>query len=388
MVREDPERPGLLYAGTEFGMYVSFDDGGRWQPLQLNLPHTPVTDLKVHRGDLVASTQGRGFWILDNLSPLRQAADSVARAAVFLFRPREAVRFRYAGGFGGPESGAARSDAPQYPPYGATIDYYLATEPASLRIMILDSADFRGVRDHDHSGLQCCSLHNAREMVRFFSSDSVAGDLESMIAGTPRLAKTRGAHRITWDLAWPGPWSAGRGNGRDGPLAVPGAYVVQLIADGRILIEQPLRLRADPRNEADGVRQADLEAQLAHNLRVRNLVSEVNRLVARIAEAKRTATGRVAARLAALEERLVTPPVRYSRPGLQAQIAYLYGLGTQADQRIGRDAVERYEVLRRELDAVEDEAFELIGPEPPGWTPAPQPRPAGDDEDDDDSDES
>ncbi|MFL5385669.1 MAG: WD40/YVTN/BNR-like repeat-containing protein [Longimicrobiaceae bacterium] len=365
VVREDPERPGLLYAGTEFGMYVSFDDGGRWQPLQLNLPHTPVTDLKVHRGDLVASTQGRGFWILDDLSPLRQAADSVARAAVFLFRPRQAVRFRYAGDFGGPESGAARPDAPRYPPYGAVIDYFLRTEPASLRIEILD---VRGT------------------VVRAFTSDSAAGAVAPALAGTPRLAKRPGAHRMTWDLAWPGAWDAGRGNGRNGPLAVPGAYTVRMTADGRTWT-QPLRLRPDPRAAADGVTQAGLEAQLAHNLRVRDLVTEVNRLVARVAEAKRTATGDVLARLTALAARLVTPPVRYSRPGLQAHIAYLYGLGTQADQRIGRDAVERYAVLRRDLDAAQAEARALIGPEPPGWNPSRAPAPPAPD-DDDDSDES
>jgi photosystem II stability/assembly factor-like uncharacterized protein len=361
VVREDPERAGLLYAGTEFGMYVSFDNGGRWQPLQLALPHVLVTDLKVHRGDLVLSTQGRGFWILDDLSPLRQAADSVGRAAAFLFRPREAVRFRYSGDFGGPESGVARPDAPQYPSYGAVIDYSLAAEPASLKIEVLDAGG---------------------TLVRAFTSDSAVGAVAPALAGTPRLAKTAGAHRLTWDLAWPGSWSAGRASGRDGPLAAPGRYTVRLTVGGRSWT-QPLTLRADPRAAADGVTQADLQVQLAHNLRVRDLVTEANRLVARVQEAKRRLQGSPSpaardtlARLAALEGRLVTPPIRYSRPGLQAQIAYLYGLTTAADQKIGRDAVERYATLRRELDAAQAEARALIGPEPPGWTPAPQPRPA------------
>jgi hypothetical protein len=126
------------------------------------------------------------------------------------------------------------------------------------------------------------------------------------------------------------------------------------------------------------VTQADLEAQLAHNLRVRDLASEVNRLVARVQEARRRlrsaespAARDTLARLAALEGLLVTAPVRYSRPALQAQIAYLYGLTTQGDQRIGRDAVERYATLRGELDTVQAEARALLGPEPPGWTPSP-----------------
>jgi len=81
VVREDPDREGLLYAGTEFGMYLSFDDGANWQPFQMNLPHTPITDIKLAHGDLILATQGRGFWILDNLAPLRQVTETVAAAA-------------------------------------------------------------------------------------------------------------------------------------------------------------------------------------------------------------------------------------------------------------------------------------------------------------------
>ena len=104
VVREDPVRPGLLYTGTEFGMYVSFDDGAKWHSLQLNLPRTPVTDMKVQRGDIVLSTQGRGFYILDDLEPLRQLRDAVVGAPAHLFTPREAMRLRYSSGGYGVES--------------------------------------------------------------------------------------------------------------------------------------------------------------------------------------------------------------------------------------------------------------------------------------------
>jgi hypothetical protein len=193
-------------------------------------------------------------------------------------------------------------------------------------------------------------------------------------------------HRFVWDLAWPGPWDAGRGNGRNGPAAVPGTYTVRLTV-GDWSATRPLVVRIDPRIAREGVTQADLEAQLAHNLRVRDMVTEVNRLVARVAEAKRTATGDALARLNALEATLVTPPIRYSRPGLQAQIQYLYGLGTQADQRMGRDAAERYQTLRRELNLAQIQAREVLGPEPAGWnpSPAPVPAPSGGDDDDDDN---
>ena len=115
VVREDPDRPGLLYAGTEFAMFLSFDNGRRWQPFQLNLPNVPITDMKVHRKDLVISTQGRSFWILDNLTPLHQLADAVVNAAAHLYAPREAVRFRYQGSFGGVESSRSQSRRPAVP---------------------------------------------------------------------------------------------------------------------------------------------------------------------------------------------------------------------------------------------------------------------------------
>jgi len=141
VVRADPARRGLLYAGTQGGVYVSFDDGGRWQPLQLNLPRVPVTDLTVKEGDLVAATEGRGFWVLDDLEPLRElAADpGLSGAPAHLFTPRPAFRVSLFGG-GGDDDGD--SDEKQDPSHGAVIDYYLRDEPAAgqppLEIEILD----------------------------------------------------------------------------------------------------------------------------------------------------------------------------------------------------------------------------------------------------------
>ena len=135
VVREDPDRAGLLYAGTEFGMYISFDNGAHWQSFQLNLPVTPVTDIKIAHKDLVLSTQGRSFWILDDLTPLHQLNDEVASAQALLFAPREAVRTPARGGFG------PRTPASQYPLPGAMIDYYLASAPAGdITLDILDAS--------------------------------------------------------------------------------------------------------------------------------------------------------------------------------------------------------------------------------------------------------
>ncbi len=337
VVREDPDRPGLLYAGTEFGMYVSFDDGAHWHPFQLNLPVTPVTDIRVHRNDLVLATQGRAFWILDDLTPLHQLSDAVAAERAHLFTPRPVIRYRYRAGFGGIEGDrGAADDTPEYPPAGAMIDYWLANagEPVTLEIVAPNGA-----------------------VIRSFSSDS-ARDTTMARAGTPRLPSRAGMNRFVWDMAYPGPWSPNRAqSGRNGPLAAPGAtYMVRLIAGGRTLAE-PLVLRADPRVLRDGISQAVLEEQLAQSLRARDLVSDANRTAEALRAATLRATGGDStaappSALAALEHELLTPPIRYSRPGLLTHITYLYGMLLGADQAVGRDFYERYAELRAALDGV------------------------------------
>jgi photosystem II stability/assembly factor-like uncharacterized protein len=321
VVREDPSRAGLLYAGTEFGMYVSFDDGAHWHPMQLNLPITPVTDIKVHRNDLVISTQGRAFWILDDLTPLQQLTETVVAKAAHLFEPRTAIRYRYRAGFGGAEADrGASDDAPQYPPAGAMLDYWLGSASSPVRIDILDA---KGA------------------VVRSFSSDSVR-DTSMVRAGTPRLTSRAGLNRFVWDMTYPGPWSENANQrGRNGPMAAPGTYTVRFSANGTTMMH-PLTLRPDPRVTRDGITQAILEAQLAHNLRVRDLVSDANHLAPRLREAK----------VAALDSVFFTPPVRYSRPGLQTHITYLYSMTQGADQRVPKDAIDRYRELRRALDAL------------------------------------
>jgi hypothetical protein len=107
-VREDPDRQGLLYAGTEFGMFISFDNGSHWQDFDLNLPNVPITDIKLHHKDLVVSTQGRSIWILDDITPLHQIAAQTSSAAAVLFKPRDAIRARLGGGRGGGGGAAQR----------------------------------------------------------------------------------------------------------------------------------------------------------------------------------------------------------------------------------------------------------------------------------------
>ena len=322
VVREDPSRAGLLYAGTEFGMYVSFDDGKHWRPLQLNMPTTPITDIRVHRKDLVLSTQGRSFWILDDLAPLHELTDAIAAKPVHLFTPRAAIRYRYRAGFGGAEAErGASDDAPQYPPSGAMIDYWLASPAVgSITLDILDAK---------------------RVVIRSFSSDSVR-DSSMVRAGTARLPARAGLNRAIWDMSHSGPWSENAAQrGRNGPMATPGTYAVRLTANG-VTTTHPLVLRADPRVARDGISQAVLEAQLAHNLRVRELVTDANRVAARLRELKNPT----------LDAEFFTPLVRYSKPALQTHITYLYSMALGADQPISRDAAARYVELRKALDAL------------------------------------
>jgi hypothetical protein len=190
---------------------------------------------------------------------------------------------------------------------------------------------------------------------------------EMVRVGTPRLPKNAGHNRFFWDYSLPGPWSRNPNqSGRNGPMAVPGAYRVRLTS-GTWSATQPLTIRTDPRATADGITLAVLHQQLEHNLRTRDLVSEVNQLVAQVEEARGRlgSAGGAAAdtlgRLNALRAKLVTPPIRYSKPELQAHIQYLYSMTLGADQKIGRDAAERYRVLRAELDERIKEARAILG---------------------------
>ena len=215
VVREDPDRAGLLYAGTEFGIYASFDNGARWQSFQLNLPVTPVTDIKLAHKDLVLSTQGRSFWILDNLTPLHQIKDGAGTQPI-LFAPREAVRTPGAGAL----EGLTRTETIRYPQTGAQIDYYLPSA-SEVSLEILDASG-KSIRKFSSTA--------AVESAPTDEEDQGGGGRRGRGATVPLDAKS-GMHRFTWDLRYPGPWqSASRPEGPNGPAAVPGKYQVRITA--------------------------------------------------------------------------------------------------------------------------------------------------------------
>ena len=257
VVRADPERRGLLYAGTNRGVYLSRDDGSSWQPLSLNLPTTVVTDLLVHGSDLIAATQGRGIWLLDDIAPLRE--DIGSGAAAHLFKPAPAWRVR----------GDENRDTPwppetplgENPPTGAVFDYLLGSAPQGVVTLTVRDAAGRTVRQFASD-----AAPEALPADRYFE----AGWLGSGEAGA-RLSAAPGAHRVVWDLRYARPralsyeysiaavWHEGTPLDPRGPLALPGRYSVTLDVDGKAYTE-PLTVRLDPRVH---VTEAALARQLA-----------------------------------------------------------------------------------------------------------------------------
>jgi photosystem II stability/assembly factor-like uncharacterized protein len=353
VVREDPDREGLLYAGTEFGLFVSFDDGRTWHRLQRNLPITPVVDLAVHRKDLVVSTQGRSFWVLDDISPLHELPGAAAAADAHLFQPRDAVRADM--------SGRGDEYAPEPPPAGATLYYLLGREPAGP--VTLEVVDAQG------------------RTVRAFTSDSAA----SAAARERRLPARRGTNRFNWDLTYAGPtllegvvvWGY-----TGGVKAPPGTYSVRLTADGATQT-RTVRVLPDPR--IPDVAQADYDEQFRVAVAVRDTLSAVHAAVATIRSVREQAVAVVAraralnragdlparadsldAKLTAIEDALIQrrsrsgqDPIRF--PGrLDNQLVELYGNVTGVDGYISggpegrptRGAYERQRTLNAEWTAL------------------------------------
>ncbi|MEP7042576.1 MAG: hypothetical protein ABI843_05910 [Dokdonella sp.] len=241
-VREDPERKGLLYAATELGPYVSFDDGAHWQTLRANLPRTSVRDLEVHGDDLVIATHGRGFWIMDGIAALRQADAGVAKAAAWLYAPSTAVRARVAVFTGTP----LPKDEPlaSNPPSGAFVDYVL--QRASSKPIELSIFDAHGALVRRYSSSDAVKPIDA-------ATSEVAP--EWIARPTPLLASA-GMHRFVWPLRYAAPAEL---DGGDGVWAPPGRYTVELRVDGKTL-RQPLRVEPDPRVK---LVDADYAAQFA-----------------------------------------------------------------------------------------------------------------------------
>jgi photosystem II stability/assembly factor-like uncharacterized protein len=305
-VREDPKSRGLLFAGTEFGVYVSFDDGDHWQPLQLNLPITSVRDLTIHGDDLVIATHGRSFWILDNITPLRQVLEARRASGPWLYRPATAVRIdndSFSGTPLPPEEPTAAN-----PPSGAMIDYSLQSPASAIRLEVFDAQ---------------------QNLVRNFSSeDPNAGKhpplpiAERWFPKPEVLEKTAGTHRFIWDLTWGSSGGASADEDYEyrnprGPKAAPGIYQVRLTVDGKTET-QSLKVIMDPRSPAT---PEVLAQQLKWGRQLFGETIEARRALAEI--------GSVQKQLADIEQKLEQQKVA-------SQGAQLKSALTEAESAIGK----------------------------------------------------
>jgi photosystem II stability/assembly factor-like uncharacterized protein len=443
VIREDPKQPGLLFAGTEFGFFVSFNAGRNWQPLQLNLPTTPVTDLKVHRNDLVISTMGRSAYIMDNITPLQQlaaivaggkaptasqeardaSAHSVASAmerrgfsdmerrdssdmerrglsdmerrgfspgvthvpafsmtsgrlsmaalfeqagaskpslpSIMLFAPRETIRMRNS-------TAPASPDSPEYPTTAAHLDlYFEQPPPQSATLEVLDA---RGQVLKTWTVLKASSNEGSDQEMR--------GPFRRGGGSSPGIKPQAGMQRVLWDLRYPGPWAPNAPNGgQGGPLVPPGKYTAKLTAGGQT-ISHAFEVKSDPRVAADGVSDGDIAEQVKFQLTVRDAVSEAAKLQQSIEQAmdkqgvKRPdaalpgtspSTTTYAHPLQKLWARVANTPGIYTQPMLINQLNNIQRMIGQADQKIGKDAYDRFDDLLQELGAVQAEFAKVNG---------------------------
>jgi len=257
-VRQDPKNKNLLYAGTELGVYVSFDDGAHWQPLQLDLPTTPITDLIIKDDDLAVATNGRSFWILDDINPLRQLTPQLASQDAVLYKPAATYRLQF------PEQVNKRRPVGENPPNGAIVSYYLKSE--SKDEITLDVLDIAGKLVRHYSSRPKNKFEQPQEWP----------DQER----PPELLPTAaGMNRFPWNLRYesptelPGAFYAG--NGPQGPYVLPGTYTLKLTVAGKSQTV-PLEVKLDPRVKAS---QADLQKRFDLQMKVRDDIEELHTAV-------------------------------------------------------------------------------------------------------------
>ncbi len=378
-VREDPIRKGLLFAGTESAVWVSFDDGDHWQSLQLNLPHTSMRDLWIHDNDLIVGTHGRSIWILDNITPLRQINAEFEHSTADLFKPATAVRVRRDTNTDTP----LPPDEPmgQNPPNGAIIDYYLqqgARGPVTLEI-----------------------LDSAGRLVRRYSSTDRPGLNEGQLKEVfiplfwlrkPRVLSTAaGMHRWVWDLRYAPPKSEhfsypisavphDTPRTPQGPPVLPGKYTVRLTVDGHSY-SAPLTVKMDPRvrTPLSGLEQAfQMEMRLVSMMDTSyTAIAEARALDADLAKLSKRANAPMAAPVAALKKKVSdvlsapessekSAPARPTLESVTGQTASLYGLVEDVDATPTEAQASAVETLERNFDSVMKQWDEIKATELPG----------------------
>ena len=273
VIREDPRRRGLLYAGTETGIYISFDDGGKWQRLGGNLPVCPIHDFVIKDDDLVVATHGRSFWILDDLSPLRQAQSEIGDAKTQLFAPAPKIRLRTYPGFGGWDE-SFPPDMVNYGGAGTSVAAFASGEHGQPQFLNAGANPPEGIVFRYHLAetaeepIEFCIHTLEGKLIRRFRSDETA-----------ELSAETGVNRFHWNLRYPGAESVAGVDGAwdrpDGPMIVPGEYLAELTVAGETS-GQRFELRADPRVETT---ENDYQTQLEMLLAIRDRLTQNNELI-------------------------------------------------------------------------------------------------------------
>lgn len=346
-VQEDPVREGLLYAGTEFGMFISFDDGSIWQSFQLDLPITPVMDLLVHENDLIVATQGRSLWILDDLSPVQHLAAGAGMDGPHLFKPQDAHRVRLA--YSGTRPGAW----PENPQEGASIHFTVEGEPAGeVRLEISDDSGGK---------------------VKSYSTDPGEGDEAEALIVRP------GLNRVVWDLKYPSAYLApGVNEGfreriavvtgyTGGPYAVPGTYRATLTYGGRSETQE-FEVLNDPRLSTT---EAELKANFDLSIQVRDRITEIQRGVAR---GQRALAG-IDRLLEGNPDQVARRSAEEAKAGLEEVLGKLYKHGQRGDHahlypRLTTDYARIYTMLANSDHPPPDVAYERFRELEPTFTEA------------------
>jgi len=388
VVREDPVRRGLLYAGTEKGVWVSFNSGESWQTLRRNLPIVPIHDLAVKEGDLIAATHGRSFWILDDLSALHQMNPTITSTASHLFKPRDVYRANFGGGGGTGASGDHPTGS--NPPSGATVYYWLKAPNQTVTMDFLDPAgkvirtftsaqDPQAARDSLRQAARADSLKKAGARADSAVRSETRGeetpeDGPRRTPPPPRVANKAGLNTFSWNLRYPDAstfqnmilWAAGT----QGPVAPPGTYTVRMTVNGAPA-SQTFKVVKAPRSKAT---QADLEQQFAFLIKVRDELSKANDAVklvrsirsqiadrtAKLPENKRDSFGTAATGLMSVlttaeqkiyqtQNRSGQDPLNYPIR-LNNKIGALAGVAASADARPTDQTLEVYRILSTQLE--------------------------------------
>ena len=326
VLREDSEKEGLLFAGTEFGMFISLDDGENWESFQQNLPITPITDIKIHRNDVVLSTMGRSFWIMDNINFLRNINYDEGN---FLYPVANTIRYR---------NRQSNSNHVLYPQASVDIDYKILKDSVSeilIKIMDIDNNLINSYK----SRVKNENIEKYEMSINEFTYIS-----------NSNISNKKGVNRFKWDMRHMGSWNKNsRFSYRNGPLVKPGIYKVVLTIDGKSFTEN-FEIMSDPRIE--DLTYEIYEEQERVLLEIRDFMTDVRVFeneVSKMLEKKPKNKN-----LISLDKKLNTNEGTYMQPMLIDQIRYLQSMLSRADQKPGKDVYNRLRELKLEFNVLKD----------------------------------